>query len=335
MSLNPHSPWKGHSHGFSRNTLSLFVLLNTFSLSATAQDELRLELNGPGTPAYLSFTLHAPAATWVLVEHASELPNWQGYQTLFGEETVQIDGGRVAANQTKFFRARTVTGTNLLSGDHLNTDSGDLVIHPVNHASFIFQWNGRTIYNDPVGGAQPYADFPRADLVLVSHQHGDHYDATTLSAIRGPETIIIAPAAVYSALPAALRQIAIPLANGESTNLLNLGIEAVPAYNANHPRGAGNGYVVTAGGRRLHMSGDTGAIPETRALTNIDVAFLSMNVPFTMTVNDAADVTLAFRPRVVYPYHYRNQGGSFADLEAFRETVSSSPGIEVRFRDWY
>jgi L-ascorbate metabolism protein UlaG (beta-lactamase superfamily) len=117
--------------------------------------------------------------------------------------------------------------------------------------------------------------------------------------------------------------------------VLGVRVEAVPAYNANHPRGTGNGYVVTLGGRRFYFSGDTGNTPEMRALTGIDAAFLCMNQPFTMTVSDATNAVWAFRPAVVYPYHYRDQSGSQANAAAFKQRLGLAPGVEVRLRRWY
>jgi L-ascorbate metabolism protein UlaG (beta-lactamase superfamily) len=127
----------------------------------------------------------------------------------------------------------------------------------------------------------------------------------------------------------------IVLTNGASTNVLGIHIEAVPAYNANHALGSGNGYVLTIGGKRLYMAGDTGNTPEMRALTNIDVAFLCMNLPFTMSVSDATNAVRAFRPKVVYPYHYRNQGGDTANAATFKQWLGTDLGVEVRLRKWY
>ena len=240
---------------------------------------------------------------------------------------------------SRFYRAIQLTATNTMTGDHLVTENGDVVIHPINHASFVMSWNGKTIYNDPVGGTTSYQGLPRADLILVSHAHGDHYDSATLIAVRGTNAVIIAPQAVYNhSGMASLRSSTIVLNNGASTNVLGITIDAVPAYNSNHPRGtgnAGNGYVLTIGGRRLYMTGDTGDIPETRALSNIDVAFVSMNVPYTMTVSQAASVIRAFRPRIVYPYHYRNQDSTFANFNSFKQQLGTDLGIEVRLRKWY
>lgn len=191
------------------------------------------------------------------------------------------------------------------------------------------------IYNDPVGGAVPYQEFARANLILVSHSHGDHFNATTLDAVRGTNALIIAPQAVYNSMSTTLRALTIVLAYGASTNAHGINIEAVPAYNSYHSLGSGNGYVITVGGRRLYMSGDTEDVAEMRALPNIDVAFLCINLPYTMDILDAADAVREFRPAVVYPYHYRNQNGTYCDLAQFKQMVGTDVGVEVRIREWY
>jgi len=153
--------------------------------------------------------------------------------------------------------------------------------------------------------------------------------------MRAEAVTMVVPQAVFNSLPAALRGKAVVLVNGASTTVAGLTIEAVPAYNANHPKGVGNAYVLTLGGRRFFISGDTGDAAEIRALTGIDAAFFCMNVPFTMTVEQAAATVRAMRPAVVYPYHFRNQDGTFANLVSFRQLVGSDLGIEVRSRAWY
>jgi L-ascorbate metabolism protein UlaG (beta-lactamase superfamily) len=200
----------------------------------------------------------------------------------------------------------------------------------------VITWNRRTLYVDPVGGQGLFKDFPPADLILVAHGHGDHYSASTIEAVRGTNTIILAPPSLRASLPPAQQSLAAWMPNGAVTNLLGLRIEAVPAYNLTssfHPKGAGNGYVLTLGGKRIYISGDTEDTPEMRALKNIDVAFLCMNLPFTMTVDQAASALREFRPRVVYPYHFRNRDGALADLEALKAKVG--PDIEIRVRKWY
>lgn len=232
---------------------------------------------------------------------------------------------------------RLVPDTDAMTGDHLPTDDGDVVVHPIGHAAFMLQWKGLLIFNDPDSGltGDPRAYLgAKADLILVSHEHGDHFDLTTLNALRKTNTVLVAPRNVYNSLSATLKAQTIVLTNGASTQALGMQVEAVPAYNNNHSRGAGNGYVLTIGGRRFYMSGDTGNTAEMRALANIDVAFLSMNLPFTMSVADAVAAVRGFHPKIVYPYHFR-QDGTPADLNLFKRQVMADPGTEVRLRKWY
>lgn len=270
-----------------------------------------------------------------LLETTADLAHWRPLWSQRSLASNQFTDAGAAQSGLRFYRVTVQPEVPPLMGDHIQTDDGEVVVRPVNHASFAMSWQGKYLYNDPVGGASPYQGLPRPDLILVSHGHGDHFDAATLAAVRKAESLIIAPAAVYASLSLTLRSNTIPLANGESTNVLGLTVEAVPAYNANHPRGAGNGYVVTLGGRRFYLSGDTGSTPEMRALADIEVAFLCMNLPFTMSIADAVTAVRAFRPRVVYPYHYRNQGGALADVQGFKRQVATDPGVEVRLRTWY
>jgi L-ascorbate metabolism protein UlaG (beta-lactamase superfamily) len=228
-------------------------------------------------------------------------------------------------------------GAQTLSGDRVATDrGGDLVIHPINHATLAMAWNGNTLYVDPVGGASAFAGLPGANLVLITDIHGDHLNADTLTAVVGDETAIVAPQAVAMQLPDALRRKTTVLANGETKTVKGISIEAVPMYNTTperlqyHPKGRGNGYVVTLGGKRVYLSGDTEDIPEMRALKDIDVAFVCFNLPYTMTEEQAASAVREFAPKIVYPYHYRG-----SDLDKFKKLVGMDKGIEVRFGHWY
>ncbi|MBL9129531.1 MAG: MBL fold metallo-hydrolase [Verrucomicrobiales bacterium] len=272
------------------------------------------------------------------IDVSEDLRAWRALATIAGGPNVAHVDSANPGSTPRFYRAVDTADPAALTGDHLATDAGDAVLHPVNHASLVVGWNGVVVYVDPVGGAAAFSGLPKADLLLVTHSHGDHFHAATLDAMRKDGSVIVAPAAVWATLSAALKAIAVPMANGASTNwaaLGGLGVEAVPAYNANHPKGTGNGYVLTLGGRRIYFSGDTEDVAEMRALPNIDAAFLCMNVPFTMTVDRAAGAVRAFRPRFVYPYHYRNQDGTFANLERFRQLVGSEAGVEIRLRKWY
>ena len=226
-----------------------------------------------------------------------------------------------------------------LAQDTLKTDKGDLVISPVEHASFAIKWNGKTIFVDPTKGGDAWKEFGKPDLILVTDIHGDHYDPKTLSAVRTPETMLVVPAAVAEKMGADKGSAKV-LANGETTKVGEIGIEAVPMYNLTeerkkfHTKGRGNGYVLAIGGKRLYISGDTEDIPEMRALKDIDAAFVCMNLPYTMDVDHAAAAVLAFKPKIVYPYHYRGAKEK-SDVEKFKALVSKDKSIEVRQLQWY
>jgi L-ascorbate metabolism protein UlaG (beta-lactamase superfamily) len=225
-----------------------------------------------------------------------------------------------------------------LTGDRVPTKDGDLIIHPVNHATLVLGWKNIVVYVDSVGGAQRFAGLPGPNLIVVTDIHGDHLNGGTLKAVAGEKTSIIVPAAVASdaGMPEELRSHLIILNNGESKEIQGVNVEAVPMYNLTparakfHTKGRGNGYVLTFGDKRVYLSGDTEDIPEMRALKNIDVAFVCMNLPYTMTVDQAASAVREFRPKIVYPYHYRG-----SDLDKFKTLVGESSGVEVRLRDWY
>lgn len=226
--------------------------------------------------------------------------------------------------------------------NRIATEKGDLVIHPVNHATFVVEWDGKTIYVDPVGGADRFKKFAKADFIFITDIHGDHLNADTVKAVAGPDTDIVAPKAVIDKLGDAEKSLASPMANGE-TRVFRKGlveVRTVPMYNLTeerkkfHEKGRGNGYVLTLGGKRIYISGDTEDIPEMRALKNIDAAFVCMNLPYTMDVDRAADAVLAFKPRIVFPYHYRGKDG-MSDVGKFKTLVAKDPTIEVRQLEWY
>lgn len=219
----------------------------------------------------------------------------------------------------------------------LDTDEGPVMLHIVHHASFVLQWNKRTIYVDPTGDADLYKGLSAPDLILITHAHGDHLDPTALAAIDTSKATIVMPQSVADKIGTHFGKTQHIMANGDSTTIDGVGIHAMPMYNlpqtpdSYHPKGWGNGYVLTPGGKRIYISGDTSGIPEMRALKNIDVAFVCMNLPWTMDVAHAADAVLAFQPKVVYPYHYRGQ-----DIKKFKQLVKAkNPKIDVRLRDWY
>jgi len=224
-------------------------------------------------------------------------------------------------------------------GDTFNTDAGDIVVHPVNHASFVMTTPPGTIYCDPVGEPAIYADLPRPDLILITHHHGDHYKPDTLTALAGENTQIITNPEVFAMLPDNLKAKADQVANGEKATYKNLSIDAIPAYNITeermkfHPVGRDNGYVLNFDGFRIYISGDTEDIPEMRALENIDLAFVCMNLPFTMDTKAAASAVAQFKPKFVYPYHYRGREGGTQDPADFAKMVGDSAGVKLV--DWY
>lgn len=265
------------------------------------------------------------------IETSSDLKRWEGLFTVTGGGE-SLDAATPYMPQ-RFYRLATPASTNVVTGDHLATPDGEITFHPVNHGTLVMTWQDTVIYCDPVGGAARFRGLPAPDLILLSHGHSDHLDANTINAVRGSNTVIVAPRAVYQSLPAAVRAASGILTNGAQTNLLGLTVEAVPAYNltsSQHAEGVGNGYVLTLGGKRIYVSGDTEDTPEMRALEDIDVAFVCMNLPFTMSVDKAADAVRAVRPKVVYPYHFSN-----SDVNRFKRLVGTDLGIEVRLRDWY
>ena len=220
--------------------------------------------------------------------------------------------------------------------DSIATETGPVKIHPISHATLALQWQDKTLYVDPVGAAKLFEGLPRPDLILLTDIHGDHLSKETLASLAGPATRLVGPPAAVEQLPPDLARRATALANGQSQEMLGFRIEAIPAYNLTpdrqkyHAKGRGNGYLLTIGGKRLYVSGDTEATPEMLALKNIDLAFLCMNLPYTMDVEQAARAVRSFKPRVVYPYHYRG-----SDLEKFKTLVGADAGVEVRLRDWY
>lgn len=225
--------------------------------------------------------------------------------------------------------------------DNIETSKGPLTIQPLNHATLALTWQGKTIYIDPTGGAKMFEGIAAPDLILITDIHGDHFNPETLNAIKAEKATLIVPQAVADKLPAELKSKAVVLNNGKDTERVGIRIEAIPMYNlpasadAKHTKGRGNGYVLTFGNKRVYVSGDTSGIPEMRNLKNIDVAFVCMNLPYTMDIKEAADAVLDFKPKIVYPYHYRGQNG-LSDTEAFKKLVNDkNKDIDVRLRDWY
>ncbi len=223
------------------------------------------------------------------------------------------------------------------STDEIKTSNGNLKINPVTHASLVLTWNNKTIYIDPTGSAEMYKSHGAPDIILITDIHGDHMDPRAIEALNTKNAIVIAPQAVGYLLPASARKRLVVLNNGMQTSQMAIMVKAVPMYNlpesgdSRHVKGRGNGYILTIGGKSVYISGDTEDIPEMRNLNKIDVAFVCMNLPYTMDINQAASAVLEFKPKVVYPYHHRGQ-----DINAFKKLVNDgNRKIDVRLRNWY
>lgn len=289
----------------------------------------------PLTNREVTLTLAAPTGSVYRIDAAAELGGWTPLVSVTGAVgSIQFTDSAAPFLPQRFYRAEQLGDTSILLGDYLSTTNGDVIIRPLSHATFVMSWGGKMIYNDPASGIS-YAGLPKADLILLSHTHADHFNTATIDAVRRTNTVIIAPQSVYNSLTPAQKALAIVLGYGQSRNVLGLDVIAVPAYNSYHPFGDGNGYVFTIGGQRIYISGDTGDVPEIRALTDIDVAFVCMNQPYTMTVSQATNVVRAIRPRVVYPYHYRDANGATTNAAFFKQQLGLDLGIEVRLRKWY
>jgi len=207
----------------------------------------------------------------------------------------------------------------------------ELKISFVAHATLWLTYGGAVIHVDPVSQYVDYAALPKADVVLVTHEHSDHLDPGAIAAVSKPSTTVVVASKCAGKVPGA-----IVLHNGDSRAIAGIRVEAVPAYNVAHerapgqpfhPRGNGNGYVLTLGQRQLYIAGDTENTREMKALKGIDIAFLPMNLPYTMTPEMVADAARAMRPKVLYPYHFGD-----TDTSRLQSLLASERDIEVRIR---
>jgi L-ascorbate metabolism protein UlaG (beta-lactamase superfamily) len=218
--------------------------------------------------------------------------------------------------------------------DVVETSKGPLKITPLYHGSVMLEFGGKIIHVDPWSQAD-YAGIPQADMILITHSHADHMDSAILKTLRKEGTILVAPPAVTDTLNGTVGDTD-AISNGEKKTFLGIEIEAVPMYNLVlgsgpgkpfHHKGIGNGYILSFGDTRVYFSGDTECVPEMKALKNISVAFVAMNPPRTMPTAEAAACVQAFRPKVVYAYHYRGQ-----NTQEFANALKNTPGVEVRLR---
>ncbi len=215
--------------------------------------------------------------------------------------------------------------------DTIATSKGELVITFLGHGSLQFACGGKVIDVDPYGQVADYSQLPKADLVLITHEHSDHLDPRALAQAVKPGTVIVASKSCAGKV-----KDAVIMANGETRTELGLTIEAVPAYNIvnkrpdgmpYHPKGSGNGYIIAFGDKRVYVAGDTENTPEMKALKGIEVAFLPMNLPYTMTPEMVADAAMTFRPKILYPYHTGE-----TDVNRLVELLKGQKDIEVRIR---
>ena len=306
-------------------------------LSARAQNTPGFTSIQPLANREMALRFTAPAGqVWRMESAAAVSTNpaaWSGL-ILFQSSNLNLHADSAAPLlDRRYYRARQITNGPGVLGDVMACSPGEAVFQPLGHASLAILWNDTMIYVDPTNAATYASRLPPANLILLTHNHSDHFSTASIDLLRTNGTLILAPPATYNNLTAAQKPLAGQLTNGSTTNLLGLSIAAVPAYNtknSNHPKGAGNGYILTLGARRVLISGDTDDTPELRAVTNIDAAFLCMRPTYTMTMEEAAAVARVIRPRVVYPYHYFGN-----DVNTFKALVGQDLPIEARLRKWY
>ena len=236
-----------------------------------------------------------------------------------------------------FFLVFFVTGIISISAqlqfekDTISTSDGNLVITFIGHASLIFNYNNMVIHVDPFGRLADYSALPKADIILITHEHGDHCDPEAVKEIRTENTDIILTEACTGKISNG-----IVMKNGDVKTVKGIKIEAVPAYNIVHkrdngepfhPKGVGNGYVIHFGNKKVYIAGDTENIPEMKDLKNINIVFLPMNLPYTMTPEMVADAAKSFKPKILYPYHYGE-----TDVSKIVDLMKDTKGVEVRIR---
>jgi len=228
-----------------------------------------------------------------------------------------------------------------IAADTIPATGGNIELTPMTHAHVQIEFGGKVIHVDP-SSQSALATAKPADLILVTDVHGDHMDPKAIDQINKDSTIYVAPKALADKFPGKTELIS----NGETRTIDGVSVQAVASYNLQrgpkpgaffHEKGRGNAYVLTLGGQRIFFSGDTECVPEIRALTNIDVAFITMNLPYTMPPEEAAECVKAFKPRIVYAYHYRGQDGPTPqeNQQAFVAAMKGTQGIEVRTPNFY
>lgn len=200
------------------------------------------------------------------------------------------------------------------------------------HASLAIEYDGLEIYVDPVtkvGNTQiDYSSMPKADYILITHEHGDHLDPNAIAELSKPSTQIILNATSEKQIGKG--EI---IGNNQSMDLKDgIKLESVPAYNTTpgrekfHPKGNGNGYILNIDGERIYIAGDTEDIPEMGDIKNIDLAFLPVNQPYTMTIDQAEKAALTIKPKILIPYHFSN-----TPIEQLKQRLDKDNlGIDVK-----
>jgi L-ascorbate metabolism protein UlaG (beta-lactamase superfamily) len=228
------------------------------------------------------------------------------------------------------------SGSNVLAHgfekDTLVTSAGELELYFIGHGTLMFTFNGKVIHVDPWSKLADYGKLPKADMILLTHEHRDHLDPKALEQIRTEKSVVVAPEACTGQI-----RDAVVMENGDFKTISGLEIEAVPAYNLVHmrsegvpfhPKGRGNGYVIAFGDKKVYVAGDTENTPEMKSLKGIEIAFLPMNLPYTMTPEMVADGAKGFNPKILYPYHYGD-----TDPSRIVNLLKDQPEIEVRIRN--
>jgi L-ascorbate metabolism protein UlaG (beta-lactamase superfamily) len=223
------------------------------------------------------------------------------------------------------------TGPGGFEKDVIKTSAGDLEMTFIGHGTIMFSFQDKVIHVDPVGQYADYSRLPKADLVLITHDHPDHLDPAALGSIRTDKTVVICTETCTAKVSGG-----VVMKNGDSRTEYGIKVEAVPAYNLvhmrspgvpYHPKGVGNGYVLTFADKKVYVAGDTENTPEMKNLRNIDIAFVPMNLPYTMTPEMAADAAKAVKPGILYPYHFGD-----TDTSKLLDLMKDTPGVEVRIR---
>ena len=220
---------------------------------------------------------------------------------------------------------------NIFESDTISTSPARIRIGFIGHGTLLFHYNDMVIHIDPVSRYADYSKMPKADVILVTHHHGDHFDKKAIQEILKPDTVLVLTETCARDIPNGL-----VMKNGDVKNIKGIQVEAVPAYNIVHkrdtgepfhPKGVGNGYVLTMAGEKIYIAGDTENIPEMSSLSGIDCAFLPMNLPYTMTPAMVADAARMFHPRILYPYHYGD-----TNVQELVRLLKDDKGCEVRIR---